>query len=110
MGDDIQRAISMLANAKDLGWMRRGQNEYTRLLKFEAPLTNSILVLLIPALCLFDGPEGRPVMPGHHAHELTDDKLILRLRVHLPLPPAPATATTYSPTGLFGSKHGTLPA
>lgn len=96
-GDPVFDAtMRLLERAKDLGWSPRANGSYSRLLKFAEPVSDAVLTVLVPALCL-DGPDGRHVKPGCHRHELSEDRLFLRLVVR---PPASRMASL--PVSLFG--------
>ncbi len=110
-GDDtvMNETMDLLAGAKDLGWSRRNNGGFSRLLKFSKPISKDVLAVLVPALCL-DGPEGRHVKPGEHKHEVSADRLFLRIIVkpRIPTPPAAILAALpdeYDGVSLFGAKY-----
>lgn len=107
--DSNEDAIEQLTTALDSGWSLRKSGVYSRLLKFKEPLRVSNRADIVLALCLYDGPIGRRVLPGEHMDDLSGDGLMLRIRVkparrYLASPPATlkTTAATYTHT-LFGS-------
>lgn len=91
--DDTMRLLEW---AKDLGWSPRSNGSYSRLLKFAEPVSDEVLSVLVPALCL-DGPNGQHVKPGCHRHELSADRLFLRIVVR-----PPASSVLSIPVSLFG--------
>ncbi len=102
---EANELVTLLSTATDTGWLRRPSGEFSRILKFEKPLPETLYQHMIAVLYVMQAPKGVSWDRGERSERLSSDRVLLHLLIAAPLPeytttPAPRSDSLFGLVGV----------